>query len=278
VPADVAVLKELYVAGSLEGGKGTSYRAVLARRNATLGARSEVLRWIDTGGRLEVGERSRLHGRASSSVTMRLMDGVRFDRVAAPSIAFGTPGRRVAAMPTATGAAWDPATPLPRHPALETPAAGHVIIPRARPSVVTGTREPLQPPRGVTESFGRWLIDGDFAVPDGEYVVMDVIVTGTLTIGAGARVLGAVKAAVLTGGPGAIYNGAIVATDRLELGAGSVVAGPVVVEGTAAFGAGSRIGTPIDQTTISAVAVRIGRESIVCGEVWARAGGVVDSD
>jgi predicted acyltransferase (DUF342 family) len=141
-----------------------------------------------------------------------------------------------------------------------------------------GTRAPLEPPPGVTESWGRWLIEGDFSVPDGEYVVMDLVVTGQLRVGAGARVLGAVKAAVLLGGAGAIYNGAIVATARLDLAAGSVVAGPVVVEGEACLGEGTRIGSLEDPTTISAVTVRVGRRSTVHGEIWARSWGAVTAE
>jgi hypothetical protein len=263
VPNGCALLKELYLSRSLRGGVDASYRAVLALGDVSLGARSEVLRWIDAGGRLEVGESSVLHGRASAGSEMRLLDGVRFQRVAAPTMHFGSP-------------VVDEVVAATRHPALETPALGMAAIPRARPSVVMGTRAPLEPPPGVTESWGRWLIEGDFSVPDGEYVVMDLVVTGVLTLGAGARVLGAVKAAVLLGGAGAIYNGAIVATSRLDLAAGSVVAGPVVVEGEANIGDGTRIGSPEDPTTISAVSVRMGRRSTVHGEIWARAWGITD--
>jgi hypothetical protein len=253
VPNGSSLLKELYVAKALSGGVDCTYRAVLSLNDVSLGARSSVLRWIDASGRLEVGERSVLYGRASAGSVMRLMDGVRFQRVAAPTISFGTPG-----VPS-----YDPSA----HPsaALETPVAGVSLVPRARMAIVAGTRTPLEPPPGVIESFGRWLIEGDFVVPDGEYVAKDLVVTGVLHIGAGARVLGAVKSAHLFGGPAAIYNGAVIATHQMELGAGSEVAGPIVVEGEVLLGAGSRVGSLEHPTTISAVSVLVGRDSTVHG-------------
>lgn len=265
VPNDCSLLKELYVARDLRGGNDCFYRAVLGRGHVSLGARSGVLRWIDASKVLIVGEGSLLYGRASAGSEMRLYDGVSFQRVASPQITFGTPGTgRMAAPPRDTGLAHD-----------ATGTATTSVF-RARPSVATGTRAPLEPPAGVTEAFGRWVIDGDFEVPAGELVVADLVVTGTLRVGAGARVGGAVKSTVLSGGAGAIYDGAIVAVVRLELGAASEVAGPIVVEGTAMIGRHSRVGSRAEPTTISAVIVQMGQGTVVHGEVWARESGEVE--
>lgn len=273
VPDGSQLLKELYVARGLRGGPDCYYRAALVGGDASLGARSGVLRWIDAGGVLEAGESSVLYGRASSAKEMRLFDGVRFQRVAAPCIVFGT-GALIPARAERG--------PVPVSPAMVDDERAPVgegeeqPITKARPSVAMGTRAPLQPPPGVTESWGRWLIEGDFDVPAGEFVPMDLVVTGRLTIGAGTRVTGAVKAAVLEGGQGVIYNGAIVATSRLVLGAGSEAAGPLVVEGEAWIGAASLVGSEQEPTTISAVRVRAGRGAVVYGEVWAREYGEVE--
>jgi hypothetical protein len=248
VPNDCSLLKELYVARDLRGGNDCFYRAVLARGHASLGARSGVLRWIDAGEVLIVGEGSVLYGRASATLEMRLYDGVSFQRVASPRISFGTPGGARMATP-------------PQGLARITPDSALV---------------PLEPPEGVSESFGRWMVEGDFEVPAATRVPADLVVTGTLRVGAGARLGGAVKSAVIEAAPGVIWDGAIVATTRLELGAGSAVAGPIVVEGAAIIGAASRIGTVADPTTISAVTVQVGRGSVVYGEVWARESGEVE--
>jgi hypothetical protein len=239
-----------------------------------------VLRWIDARGTLVAGAGSVLWGRASASEAMRLLEGSRFQRVAAPSITFGSAGvgiRGVTPEMTAVPPAAPPRTDLLAPGTGAEAEAEAEALARAGQSVALGTRLPLEPPPGVTESFGRWFMLGDFDLPAGEQVATDLIVLGTLRVGAGARVRGAVKCGVLDGGAGVIYDGAIVATTRMVLGAGSEVAGPIVVEGEARLGALCRVGTRADPTTISAVTVLAGGGAVVHGEVWARERGEVDA-
>ncbi|MDB4900633.1 MAG: hypothetical protein JWN53_2441, partial [Gemmatimonadetes bacterium] len=133
----------------------------------------------------------------------------------------------------------------------------------------------LMPPEGAMVAFGRWLIVGDFTVPADTTVDSDLVVSGELRIGDNSVVRGAVKSATLIGGARVIYHGAIVTTSRLVLGAGSHVTGPIVVEGDAEIGADCRVGGAADETTISAVSVRVGHRGVVYGEVWARGLGEV---
>jgi predicted acyltransferase (DUF342 family) len=266
IPSGALLLKELFVDSSLRGGDSAVYRAVLVTGNATLGSASTVLRWIDADGDLEVGERSVLHGRASAYGTMTLERGVRFQRIAAPRICVAglraarwSDVRQEASEPTF---AWDAA-----------PARERVLTKAVRDTL---SLEMLVPPDSAKVSFGRWLIDGDFTVPAGATVDSDLVVSGVLKIGEGATVRGAVKSATLMGEDRVVYHDAIVATSYMVLGAGSKVVGPVVVEGEAVVGEGCRVGGPGDETTISAVSVRLGAGAEVYGEIWAREWGSVD--
>jgi predicted acyltransferase (DUF342 family) len=266
IPSGTVLLKELFVDSSLRGGHGAVYRAALVTGDATLGSGSSVLRWIDADGNLEVGESCVLHGRASAYGTVTLERGVRFQRIAAPRI-------RVAGSPAARPS---PAWLEAGEPALAWDAVP--VIQRMRTNAMRDTvsLEMLVPPEGAKVSFGRWLIDGDFTVPAGATVDSDLIISGVLKIGEGATVRGAVKSATLIGEDRVVYLDAIVATSRLALGAGSKVVGPVVVEGEAVVGEGCRVGGPGDETTISAVSVRLGAGAEVYGEIWAREWAAVD--
>jgi hypothetical protein len=279
VPAGTALLKELYVDGTLHGGDDVFYRAALVTGPATLGAGSSVLRWIDAGGDLRVGERSILYGRASAAGAITLAHGVRFQRVAAPCIRFAgaTEGEGEADAESDAQEAEDAQLALVEagEPALEWDARSVEERARLESARETISLAMLAPPEGALVAFGRWLIDGDFDVPAGATVDSDLIVSGVLRLGERVVVRGAVKSATLIGGAHVIYHGAIVAATRLALGAGSHVAGPIVVEGEAVLGMGCRVGGAADETTISAVSVRAGAGVTVYGEVWARGWGEV---
>lgn len=291
VPAGTALLKELYVDGALHGGDDVFYRAALVTGAATLGAGSSVLRWIDAGGDLRVGERSVLYGRASASGAITLEHGVRFQRVAAPCIRFEGPhegedegegeGER-AGDGEGQGADEDRdeadvyrALAEARESALAWDVKSVEERARQESARETISLTMLVPPEGALVAFGRWLIDGDYEVPAGATVDSDLIVSGVLRLGERVVVRGAVKSATLIGGAHVVYHGAIVAATRLALGAGSHVAGPIVVEGEAELGPDCRVGGAADETTISAVSVRAGAGVTVYGEVWARGWGEV---
>jgi hypothetical protein len=236
-PDGTQVLKELYTGGALDAGMGCIFRAVRACDNATLGPNCEVLRWVDAGGRFSAGMDSVLWGRASSWDTMTLSEGVRFQRIAAPRIEMGWPVREIARDE------------------------------RNRPG--------MKATKSVAIFASRWLVEGDFIVPPGESVSTDLIVSGTLRVGDGALLRGAVRCDVLVAGDDCVFMRSVIGAKRLAFGARCHVAGPVVVEGEASFGDDCRVGDDAGPTTISAVWVRAGNGVVVCGEVWARQQGVV---
>ncbi|MEO8621604.1 MAG: hypothetical protein ABI625_11095 [bacterium] len=233
----VQVLKELYTGGSLDAGANCIFRAVLAQDNATLGPNCEVLRWVSTGGTFSAGTGTALWGRASSWGTMSLSDGVTFQRIAAPRIEMGSPVRDI-----------------PRDM-------------RRRPE--------MKATENVSIIASRWLVTGDFSVPAGESVPTDLIVSGTLRVGNGAQVHGAVRCDVLIAGDDCVFTRSVIGAKRLGFGAGCHITGPIVVEGEATFGDDSRIGDSDAATTISAVTVRVGNGVVACGEVWVRQQGIV---
>ena len=239
VPDGAEVLKELYTAGALDAGTGCIFRAVLACDGATLGPACEVLRWVNTGGAFSAGMDSILWGRVSSWGTMSLSEGVRFQRIAAPRIEMGWPQRELR-------------RDLRDRPAMEKTAK-------------------------VASFASRWVVDGDFTVPPGESVAADVIVSGTLRVGRGALLHGAVRCDVLVASDDSVFLRSVIGAKTLTFGARCHVTGPVVVEGEAAFGDDCRIGDSESATTISAVSVRVGNGVVVCGEVWARRQGIVSA-
>ena len=237
VASGVQVLKELYTSRSLEGEMGCVYRAILVGGDAILGPGSEVLRWVNTGGALAVGSGSTLWGRASSWGVMAIGEGTQFQRLAAPRIEFGWPQ-------------------VVREPD-------------------TRVRTAMTPPNHVSVFASRWVVDGDLHIPDSESVDADLIVSGRLTVGRGARLGGAVRCDVLVSADDAVFARSVVATTALSCGSQCDVAGPVVVEGEAVFGDRCRVGDRARETTISASSVRIGNGAVMHGEIWARRQGVV---
>ncbi|MEP6731891.1 MAG: hypothetical protein ABJE10_14685 [bacterium] len=233
----VQVLKELYTGGSLTAGANCIFRAVLAQDDATLGANCEVLRWVNTGGKFSAGRGTALWGRASSWGTMSLSEGVSFQRIAAPRIEMGSPVRD---------------------------------IPKDMSS-----RPEMKATKNVSIIASRWLVSGDFTVPAGESVSTDLIVSGTLHVGNGALLHGAVRCDVLVAGNDCVFTRSVIGAKRLTFGARCHVTGPIVVEGEATFGDDSRIGDSDAGTTISAVTVRMGNGVVACGEVWVRQQGMV---
>ncbi|MEO7455305.1 MAG: hypothetical protein ABIY52_03535 [Gemmatimonadaceae bacterium] len=237
VAAGVQVLKELYTSGRLDAVQDCVFRAVLTGGDVQMGPRCEVLRWVNASGALVVGKDSTLWGRASSSGTMMLAEGARFQRLGAPRIETVGPAR-------------------------------------AR-TVAARELRPMAPPRNVTVFASRWVVTGDLTIPPGHVVGVDLIVSGTLRVGRGSAIAGAVRCDVLLAGEEAVFTRSVIGESSLTFGTGCEVAGPVVAEGTTMIGDHSHVGSDEAQTTISAPLVKLGSGVVVCGEIWARHQGLV---
>jgi hypothetical protein len=241
-----AVSRELFAGGSLFGGARAVFRAMLVEEDASLGPETTVVRWADAGNKLTVGPNSTLWGRASAGKTMMLAEGTRFERLSAPCIVFGS---------------------------VEVEDADARIARTRRLNRTTYTT--FQPPEHASISEGRWALEGDLHIPDGAFVDCDLVVTGALTMGRGAKIQGAVRANTIRADGNCVFNRSIVAEKHLALGPHCLIAGPIAVEGEAVLGDACRVGDLGDETTISAITIRVGRGVQHSGEIWARSLGMV---
>jgi predicted acyltransferase (DUF342 family) len=133
-------------------------------------------------------------------------------------------------------------------------------------------------PRAGGEPRERVLWDGNFEIAPGAVFDKNLVVRGELRIGAGARVLGDVKAqrlAVLENG--VVACGSLISSGDLRIGGNCRVQGPVIAERTLAIESGTYVGTPESHTTAAAPKIEIAEGVIVFGTLWAREQGIVVS-
>jgi hypothetical protein len=243
---DFVMSREIFAGGSLQGGARAMFRALLVERDAMLGEETTVVRWADAGHTLKVGPNSTLFGRASAGDTMMLAEGTRFERLAAPRIVFG---------------------------AGEPQGDDERVAQKRRLSRAQYTT--FQAPDHAAISEGRWALEGDLHIPDGNVVTSDLVLTGALTVGRGAKIEGAVRANTIAAADDCIFSRSIVAEKYLSVGTRCHITGPIAVEGEAVIGDGCRVGDVGDETTISAIRIRVGRQVELSGEIWARSFGMV---
>jgi hypothetical protein len=126
------------------------------------------------------------------------------------------------------------------------------------------------------DAMERVLTDGDFHVAPGEVFAKHLVVRGELRIGAGARVLGNVKAQkTATLEPGVIACGSLISSSVLMIGPNCRLCGPVIAENTIVIDSGTWIGTSEAPTTVSAPRIEIAEGAAVFGTLWAREQGQV---
>jgi hypothetical protein len=240
LPARALFPYEAYAAGSVEVGEQSVCRAILAGADLRLGRGCWSLRWLHARSFLLARESCALHGRASADRSMRLEEGCRFERLHAPTVAFGVPV---------------PPTPAPNG------------------------RQPYtaKDVRGLVEdAAGRWLVRDRLEIPADRLVESDLVVTGELRVGAGTRIVGSMKShGDLFLGVGVVVEGSVVAGRDLSVGHGCDIRGPVVAERDGRIEAGTQIGTAGRPTTLSARCLEIEAGSVVHGTVWAHGGGLV---
>lgn len=234
-PGGETFLLEVLARDTLTGGPGAVYRALLAERNASLGERTTVLRWVHAEGDLRVGADSTLYGRASAGGTMRLEAGVTFQRVRAERVVTG-----VAELST-------PVAPAP---------------------LLTGTAKFPEHTRRE-RTFTR--VDGDFTLASGTSVLGSLLVTGTLRIEDGARIAGSVKShGDCVVGDDVTVDGAVIARGSVSVGSRCALGGPVISENDAFLGEGSAIGRPDLPASLVAQNITLASGSQVFGAVSAR--------
>ena len=173
---------------------------------------------------------------------------------------------------------WSDARPRPSHADAERPPAD--VCANEDVGVNTVNTKDVGPHAddALTSSRQRIRIHGDFNLPAGETLTANVIATGELRVGPGARLLGSAKGykdTVLE--QGAQVHGSIVSRRTIRLGPGSFVSGPVMAEGDVLIAQGSPVGRPDALTTISSCGIQIAPGCQLHGTVWARVRGNVEA-
>jgi hypothetical protein len=135
-----------------------------------------------------------------------------------------------------------------------------------------------QVPGAVRQTPTQVLVRGDCALPAGRRYEGSLVVTGFLTIGAGTTVVGDIKARLGASiGPRAAVHGALTCENRVYVLPDASAWGPLVCESDMLIGSRAVIGLPDAPTTVSARNIIVEEACVVHGEVWAHELGMVKS-
>ena len=122
----------------------------------------------------------------------------------------------------------------------------------------------------------RLLLDGDFVVGPEETFYGNLVVRGSLQIGAGARVLGSIK-----GNKNVVLEdrvsvqGSLISAQAMQIGRDCTIHGPVIAERFVQIESGTRCGSTDRPTTVSAPWIEVEEGVVVFGTLWAREHGRV---
>jgi predicted acyltransferase (DUF342 family) len=147
---------------------------------------------------------------------------------------------------------------------------------RPAPALETAAADFSAIPGSRRRTASLFRVSGDCVLPPGSHYEGSLVVTGTLSIGAGSTIRGDLKArhGVLVGERCAIL-GAISSERGIEVRAGAFVKGPVISETDVVLGAGVFVGTLGQPTTVTAENIMIEAGAVAHGAVWAREAGIV---
>jgi predicted acyltransferase (DUF342 family) len=244
IPPGYVVEADVYTSIGLDLGERAALRAALCEGDIILGENSAVLRWLHADGSIFLRRGSTAYGRLSAGRSLRLEPGCGFERMSAPQIITVDP---------------DQGNTIP---------LGHSAC-ESEPNI--DVRDMF------TSSRPRLRIQGDFVLPAGETLNANVIATGELHIGPGARLFGSTKSYKDTViGQDACVHGSIVSGGTMHLAPRCFVVGPLMAEGDVLIARGSRVGGPDALTTISSSGVQIAAGCQLHGTVWARVRGSVE--
>jgi hypothetical protein len=253
IPAGKVVDADVCATGPLSLGEHSALRAAYGRDEIILGKNSSVLRWLHGEGNVYLRPGSAAYGRLSAGESIRLERGCVFQHMHAPQILTIDSGdtRVLAAQATHVCQASKDSEENAEHAVM-----GDMF----------------------TSSRPRLRVEGDFALPPGETLNANVIATGELHIGRGARLLGSAKSYKDTViDEDACVHGSIVCGGTVWLGPRTFATGPVMAECDVLIARGARVGTPDAPTTISSAGANIAAGCQLHGTVWARSRGNIEA-
>jgi hypothetical protein len=232
LPDGLTFAKEIYAAGDLTGGEGSTFRAILGEKDIHLQRASKVIRWAHAVRRFRAEHDCDLFGRISADQEIQLQAGCVFQRVNAPMIVSGFSDAAAIQFP-----------PQPINAAAD-----------MKPSPT-----------------GRTLYDGDFGIRAGEVIAGSIVTRGKLHIGAGAHVLGSVKSnGHMTVDSGASVDGSLVSGTTMHVGPNCRIGGPVLAEHGVVIESGTHCGAAGNPTTVAAPTIELEEGAVVFGSLWAR--------
>ncbi|MBK6660980.1 MAG: polymer-forming cytoskeletal protein [Proteobacteria bacterium] len=236
--------QEIYCGGQLYGGANATFRAVYAGTDLVLGQNCTVARWLHSQGHVHIGRDCTVYGRISSTSSITLAPGTRFQRLNAEVVRF----------------------------ASDAAVAGGLNMQRPPPI-------PWTLPKAVRHLDEHTVaVASDLKLYTATRVDSHLVADGRLEIGTSSELNGNIKArTALVLGAGCVVRGALVCPGPITIGPGCLVKGPVVSESTISIAAGSVIGTPGLATTVTAPRIRVESGCQVSGTLWATAEGVVDA-
>ncbi|MCW9025296.1 MAG: polymer-forming cytoskeletal protein [Gammaproteobacteria bacterium] len=238
LPGDMSYLSEIYTGNTLHGGDNDIYRAVLSEKDVEFGENSILLRWLHAENIVTVNNGCTLHGRVSAGQLIHFKHNSKFERLHAPAIEFGIPQNNT-------------------HQVTET-------IPFK-----------LEDYKGkIYVSGRRWLINGNFNIPDNYQVDADLVVRGKLNIGNNVVIKGSIKSHKdLHIGRNVLIDGSTISINNIYFDDCCQANGPVLSEKDIYLSKSCYIGTKNQAVTINARHIQIHAGSVIYGTLWARHGG-----
>jgi hypothetical protein len=245
IPPGFVVEADVYTGIGVDLGERAALRAALCEGDIILGENSAVLRWLHADGSIFLRRGSTAYGRLSAGRSIRLEPECGFERMSAPQII-----------------------------TVDTDQRGNFPAKRD----VCESEPPADVGDMFTSSRPRLRIQGNFVLPAGESLNANVIATGELRLGPGARLFGSAKSYKDTRlDEDASVHGSIVSGGTMHLGPRCFVAGPLMAEGDVLIARGSRVGGPDALTSVSSGGVQIAAGCQLHGTVWARVRGSVEA-
>ena len=249
--APICNVQPVYVQGSLSSGGGSSFSALYATGDITLGAQSEISDWAHADGVLRVGANTIALRRISAGAAIELGNEAWFERLHAPTLRFGARASGTAQLAAVNGAT----QPAP----IDQMEASFSDLPAA-----------------IMQTPLLCLVPGDCALPAQKIYRGSLIVKGFLTIGHGTTVVGDIKAQKgISIGRGASVKGAVTCEKRVYVFQDAHVAGPLISESDVLIGANAVVGQLDAPTTVSASNIIVEEGVVVHGAVWAHEIGMV---
>lgn len=238
----------VYVQGSIGAGAESSFSALYAAGDITLGAQSEISDWAHADGVMRIGANSIALRRLSAGVAIELGNEAWFERLNAPTLRFGLSNRN----------------------------SNNTSVKPAEVNLDEASLADL--PGAIKQTASLFLIRGDCALPPQKIYRGSLVVSGFLTIGQGTTVVGDIKArSGVSIGRGASVKGAVTCERRVYVFREACVLGPLICESDVLIGASAVIGQLLVPTTVSANNIIVEMGAIVHGTIWAHEIGMVKS-